>query len=135
MAPKKAETKLEIFKAQQARIERRRILEPPILAVVSALGGFEDVLVEPEEEEDLAPNRRQPELQRLYKLGDECLGCLKDLKKFWRLDEDDEDRTVARILHDSQILPNDLLPILTSLELNDKKDHRVALLCSQFCST
>ncbi|EGG12538.1 uncharacterized protein MELLADRAFT_114767 [Melampsora larici-populina 98AG31] len=99
MPLKKAERKLESSKAHEARMERRKILEPAVLAVVSALGG-----------------------------------CLKDLKKFWRLDEDDDDRTVARLLYDSQILPKDLLPIITSLDLDDKKDFRVSLLCSDLIS-
>lgn len=111
-------------------MERRKILEPAVLAVVSALGGFEDILVE-YHEDDGDPKSK---LQQVYKLGDECLGCLKDLKKFWRLDEDDEDRTVARLLYDSQILPRDLLPIITSLDLEDKKDFRVSLLCSDLIS-
>ncbi|KAG0150956.1 hypothetical protein CROQUDRAFT_130388 [Cronartium quercuum f. sp. fusiforme G11] len=137
MPPKKAELKVEISKAHQARSEHRKVLEPAILALVSALGGYEEVVVESEEKVGDEGNERaeaNSKLQKVYKLGDECLGCLKDLKKWWRLDEENDDRTVARVLFDSQILPNDLIPILTSVDLNDKKDMRVALLCCDLVS-
>lgn len=70
---------------------RRAILEPAIRSVVDALGGYEE---------------------GRYRLGDECYGCLKDLKKFWRKDDTDDERTVARILWATRVLPNDLVPIL-----------------------
>ncbi|KAH9924971.1 timeless-domain-containing protein [Epithele typhae] len=72
-------------------VDRRAILGPPIKSVVDALGGFE---------------------QGVYSMGDECYGCLKDLKKYWRKDDTDDDRTVARIFWDTRVLPNDLVPIL-----------------------
>ena len=72
-------------------LDRRAILEPAIRSVVDALGGYED---------------------GTYRLGDECYGCLKDLKKFWRKDDTDDDRTVARIFWETRVLPNDLVPIL-----------------------
>ncbi|GJE93432.1 timeless-domain-containing protein [Phanerochaete sordida] len=70
---------------------RRAILEPHIRSVVDALGGYEE---------------------GRYRLGDECYGCLKDLKKFWRQDDTDDERTVARIFWATRVLPNDLVPIL-----------------------
>ncbi|KAI9438072.1 timeless-domain-containing protein [Lactarius indigo] len=57
-------------------LHRRAILEPAILNVVNALGGYEG---------------------GVYRLGDEAHGCLKDLKRFWRKDDADDARTVARI--------------------------------------
>jgi len=142
-----AETKLKNGALETKRQERRKVLEPAVLGVVSALGGYEDVLIkttpdkEDENEDDdddkilIESQEKKPapdvyRTERVYKLGDECIGCLKDLKKFWRLDEDDENRTVARILYSSQILPNDLLPIMLSTQIENKKDHRVALLCT-----
>ncbi|KAA1097298.1 Topoisomerase 1-associated factor 1 [Puccinia graminis f. sp. tritici] len=143
-----AAIKLKNAELETKRQERRLVLEPAVLGVVSALGGYEDVLVEnknedhdqdQEEDDDdeieIEGQEKKPtpgsfRTERVYKLGDECLGCLKDLKKFWRLDEEDENRTVARILYSSQIVPNDLLPILLSTQIENKKDHRVALLCA-----
>ncbi|WAQ85700.1 hypothetical protein PtA15_6A328 [Puccinia triticina] len=133
-----AQAKLKNAEIETKRQERRVVLEPAVLGVVSALGGYEDVLVKDNEEDDddeieiegQEKNPAQYRTERVYKLGDECLGCLKDLKKFWRLDEEDENRTVARILYSSQIVPNDLLPILLSAQIENKKDHRVSLLCA-----
>ncbi|KAG8829293.1 Topoisomerase 1-associated factor 1 [Serendipita sp. 400] len=48
----------------------------------------------------------------MYVLGDECYGCLKDLKRFWRKDDTDDERTVARIFYESAVLQNDLIPII-----------------------
>jgi replication fork protection complex subunit Tof1/Swi1 len=91
---------------------RRAILEPAIRNVVDALGGVES---------------------GVYRLGDECHGCLKDLKKFWRKDDTDDDRTVARIFFECRVLPNDLIPILLETAgkgfLEDKRAIAVADLC------
>ncbi|OCH83690.1 hypothetical protein OBBRIDRAFT_742835 [Obba rivulosa] len=56
--------------------DTRAVLEPAIRSVVDALGGYEN---------------------SSYRLGDECYGCLKDLKKIWHKDDTDDERTVARI--------------------------------------
>lgn len=82
---------IDISDGEEDYTSRRAILEPPIRSVVDALGGYED---------------------GRYRLGDECYGCLKDLKKFWRHDDTDDDRTVARIFWATRVLPNDLVPIL-----------------------
>lgn len=52
------------------------------------------------------------EITRVFRLGDECLACIKDLKKMWKLDEFDDNRTIARIFHEAALLRKDLLPIL-----------------------
>ncbi|KAI8459459.1 timeless protein-domain-containing protein [Phakopsora pachyrhizi] len=159
MAPTKAQIKLMVAHTDSERTERWRILQPVVLSVVSALGGYEDVLVdrkdslkrkkqkaisvekyddddndEEEEEEHDDENHNETEnltTEKVYNLGDECIGCLKDLKKFWRLDEDDEFRTIARILSFSKIVPNDLIPIIMSPRTDsEKKDNRVKLLCA-----
>ncbi|RXW22765.1 hypothetical protein EST38_g3081 [Candolleomyces aberdarensis] len=73
-------------------IDRRAVLTPIITRVVNALGGLEG---------------------DTYQLGDEAYGCLKDLKKLWRKDDTDDDRTVARIFWETRVLSKDLIPILT----------------------
>lgn len=60
------------------------------------------------------------------------LGCLKDLKRFWRMDDKDDDRTVSRIFHEVGVLPNDLIPILLSTLGTGPKGDRIALACGQF---
>lgn len=90
-------------------IDRRVILEPAIRSVVDALGGYEG---------------------GSYRLGDECYGCLKDLKKFWRKDDTDDDRTVARIFWETRLLPNDLVPILLETAGKGLLEDRCAIACA-----
>lgn len=71
--------------------DRRAILEPVVGRVVDALGGHEE---------------------ERYVMGDQALACLKDLKKLWRKDETDDERTVARLFYEMRLLPNDLVAIL-----------------------
>ncbi|KAF9531181.1 timeless protein-domain-containing protein [Crepidotus variabilis] len=71
--------------------DRRGILAPVVARVVDALGGYEG---------------------GTYVMGDQVNGCLKDLKKLWRKDETDDERTVARLFWEMRVLPNDLVAIL-----------------------
>ena len=88
---------------------RRAILEPAILNVVNALGGYEG---------------------GVYRLGDEAYGCLKDLKRFWRKDDADDARTVARVLWAARVLPNDLVPILLETAGKGHVEDKRALACA-----
>jgi len=90
-------------------VQRRAILEPAILNVVNALGGYEG---------------------GVYRLGDEVYGCLKDLKTFWRKDETDDERTVARILWGSRVLPNDLVPIILETAGKGHVEDKRAITCA-----
>ncbi|KDQ56583.1 hypothetical protein JAAARDRAFT_79123 [Jaapia argillacea MUCL 33604] len=90
-------------------IDRRTILEPAIRSVVDALGGYED---------------------GHYRLGDEAYGCLKDLKKFWRKDDTDDERTVARIFWDTGLLPNDLISILLETAGKGNVEDKRAVACA-----
>lgn len=58
-------------------------------------------------------------------------GCLKDLKRFWRMDEKDDDRTVARIFAEIGVLKNDLIPILLTTLGTGAKGDRIALACGE----
>lgn len=89
-------------------IDRRAILTPLITRVVNALGGWEG---------------------ETYVLGDEVLGCLKDLKKLWRKDDTDDDRTVARIFWETRVLPNDLVPILMATAGKGMVEDKRAIAC------
>ncbi|THH00303.1 hypothetical protein EW026_g2191 [Hermanssonia centrifuga] len=88
---------------------RRAILETPIRNVVEALGGYEE---------------------GRYRLGDECYGCLKDLKKFWRKDDTDDERTVARLFWETRVLPNDLVPILLETAGKGMFEDKRAIACA-----
>ncbi|GAA5831127.1 hypothetical protein JCM3766R1_006246 [Sporobolomyces carnicolor] len=100
-----------------AQERKRAALHPPISSICSALGGFEEFLDE------------DGEVYTAYSLGDQVVGCLKDLKRFWRMDEKDDDRTVARIFHEVGVLKNDLLPILSTTLGTGAKGDRIALAC------
>ena len=104
-----------------SRRERlRAVLLPAIQSRVTALGGWVDVQLPAEEQDEAADDEEEhdadvePQMRtvRVYKLGDEALGCLKDLKRFWRMDDNDDDRTIGRMFYETGLLKNDLLPIL-----------------------
>jgi replication fork protection complex subunit Tof1/Swi1 len=57
-------------------------------------------------------------------------GCLKDLKKFWRKDDTDDERTVARILWASRVLPNDLVPIILETAWKGHVEDKRAIACA-----
>ncbi|KAH9851033.1 timeless-domain-containing protein [Lenzites betulinus] len=90
-------------------VDRRAVLEPAIRSVVEAVGGVE---------------------AGVYRLGDECYGCLKDLKKYWRKDDTDDDRTVARIFWSTGLLSNDLIPILLETAGKGLVEEKRAVACA-----
>ena len=90
-------------------IDRRAILKPVIGHVVDALGGFDG---------------------ESYKMGDEVNGCLKDLKKLWRKDDTDDERTVARLFWEMRLLPNDLVPILLETAGKGLVEDKRAISCA-----
>jgi replication fork protection complex subunit Tof1/Swi1 len=57
------------------------------------------------------------EVTRFYRPGDSIVGCLRDLKKLWRKDDTDDERTVARIISKSGII-RDLVAIVE--EVSDR---------------
>ncbi|KAJ6625085.1 timeless protein-domain-containing protein [Mycena sp. CBHHK59/15] len=92
---------------------RRLLFEPVIGRVVDALGGYE---------------------AGTYRLGDEVGGCLKDLKKLWRKDDDDDERTVARIFYEKRVLSNDLIPILLLTAGAGQVEDKRAISCADLMS-
>ncbi|KAI6163605.1 timeless protein-domain-containing protein [Pisolithus thermaeus] len=89
--------------------DRRAILDPVVRRVVDALGGFED---------------------GVYRMGDEAVGCLRDLKKLWRLDDSDDERTVARIFWETRVLSNDLVHILLATAGKGLVEDKRAIACA-----
>ncbi|KAG5637662.1 hypothetical protein H0H81_003683 [Sphagnurus paluster] len=90
-------------------MDRRAILKPVVSRVVDALGGHED---------------------GTYRMGDEVNGCLKDLKKLWRKDDTDDERTVARIFWETRVLSNDLIPILLATAGKGLVEDKRAIACA-----
>ncbi|KAF5391610.1 hypothetical protein D9757_002428 [Collybiopsis confluens] len=89
----------------------QELLEPIVQGVIDALGGYELVSG-----------------ISVYRMGDQVTGCLKDLKKLWRRDETDDDRTIARIFWKTRVLPNDLVPILLETAGRGAVEDRRAIL-------
>lgn len=87
---------------------RRAILEPIINRVANALGGMEN---------------------GTYRLGHESYNCLKDLKKLWRKDDTDDERTVARIFWETKVLPNDLIQVLLCTAGQGMVEDKRAIVC------
>lgn len=99
------------------------VLDPELKAhitnLVSALGG---------------PDLDDPE--RKYKLGDDALGCLRDLKRWLKsYDDQHEKLDVARAISETSLVTFDLLEILTSWETaceqgrSNPQMDRIALAC------
>ncbi|KAK2739274.1 Topoisomerase 1-associated factor 1 [Myotisia sp. PD_48] len=68
-----------------------------------------------------------------YSLGDDALGCLRDLRKWLRFYDEKRNRLdVARCLGESNLVNGDLVPILAlwgDQEQNDKHKSRIILAC------
>ncbi|EOQ99643.1 hypothetical protein E3P92_01291 [Wallemia ichthyophaga] len=108
--------------SEAGEIDLRELYRDPIISRISAVGGVEAIKLQ------------DGSISQEYKLGDECLGCLKDLKKFWRKDDDDPNRTVARILHESGVFTNDLLKILALSVSRGNSGDRIALAATDLIS-
>ncbi|KAK0205546.1 timeless protein-domain-containing protein [Desarmillaria ectypa] len=90
-------------------LTRRDILGPVVKRVVDALGGYEG---------------------DVYRLGDEAYGCLKDLKRLWRKDDTDDERTVARLFWETRVLINDIIPILLETAGKGLVEDKRAIACA-----
>ncbi|EIW79780.1 timeless-domain-containing protein [Coniophora puteana RWD-64-598 SS2] len=94
-------------------VDRKELLEPVVRRVVDALGGPEN---------------------GVYRPGDEALGCLRDLKRLWRTDDSDDDRTVARLLFATRLLPNDLVPLLLLTAGKGNVEDPLAIACADLAT-
>jgi len=66
--------------------DRYEVFMPAVQHLVNALGGFEEV------------ETADGGFETIYRPGDSVLAVLKDLKKLWRKDDTDDERTVARCM-------------------------------------
>ena len=66
--------------------DRFTIFMPAVQSLVNALGGYEEIAT---------PNGT---FQTVYRPGDSVLAVMKDLKRLWRKDDSDDERTVARCM-------------------------------------
>ncbi|KAF9436980.1 Topoisomerase 1-associated factor 1 [Entomortierella beljakovae] len=92
--------------------------ESLLVSTCLALGGYEDI------SDDMNDDRQ------VYVMGDECLGCLKDIKKFIKYYDEPGDNVALNFLGKMGILEKDLIPImlLNSPPSNPVKE-RLVLAC------
>jgi replication fork protection complex subunit Tof1/Swi1 len=72
--------------------DRYEIFMPAVQSLVNALGGYEEV------------ETGSGEYETVYRPGDSVLAVLKDLKKLWRKDDSDDERTVARCMQKAGLM-------------------------------
>ncbi|SCU95776.1 LAFA_0G02234g1_1 [Lachancea sp. 'fantastica'] len=83
-------------------VDQSKILKARIALLSTAIGG-------PDHSSDIDPPP--------YKIGDDCLACLKDLKRWFKLVDERQSRwDVAAAAAQYNILTDDLIPIMTGWE-------------------
>ncbi|WRT69168.1 uncharacterized protein IL334_006152 [Kwoniella shivajii] len=90
-------------------IDRTLIFLPAVQSLVAALGGYEEIETSP----------GSGKYETVYRPGDSVLGVLKDLKKLWRKDDEDDERTVARCMAKAGLM-RELVALL--VECTDRGD-------------
>lgn len=95
---------------------------PVVQTLVNALGGLEQV------EDD------EGNTETIYRPGDSVLGVLKDLKKLWRQDDSDDERTVARCMAKAGLM-KELIALVNECTPRGDWGRKVALMAceSRFC--
>lgn len=106
------------YDSLQVRFE---VFMPAVQSLVNALGGYEEV------ETPLGSGK----YETIYRPGDSVLAVLKDLKKLWRKDDSDDERTVARCMHRAGLM-RELLALM--VECTDRGDwgRKVALIACEY---
>ncbi|KAF9913350.1 Topoisomerase 1-associated factor 1 [Linnemannia zychae] len=92
--------------------------ESLLVSTCLALGGFEDLSENPDD------------VSQVYVMGDECLECLKDIKKFIKYYEEAGDNAALTFLGKMNILEKDLIPIiLLNSPADNSTKERLVLAC------
>ena len=94
--------------------DRFEIFMPAVQSLVNALGGYE-------ENETALGN-----IETIYRPGDSVLAVLKDLKKLWRKDDSDDERTVARCMAKAGLM-KELIALLEECTDRGEWGRKVAL--------
>jgi replication fork protection complex subunit Tof1/Swi1 len=91
----------------EEEVDRFATFMPAVQSLVNAIGGYEDVETSP------------GNIETVYRPGDSVLAVLKDLKKLWRKDDADDERTVARCMAKAGLM-KELIALL--VECTDRGD-------------
>ncbi|GMK55868.1 hypothetical protein CspeluHIS016_0209240 [Cutaneotrichosporon spelunceum] len=95
--------------------DRSEVFMPAVQNLVNALGGYERVAT-PDGGWEL-----------IYRPGDSVLAVLKDLKKLWRKDDADDDRTVARCMYKANLM-KELIALVCEVYNRGEWGRKVALM-------
>ncbi|AAW44173.2 conserved hypothetical protein [Cryptococcus deneoformans JEC21] len=96
--------------------DRWNVFYPAVQTLVNALGGYEEVESPPD----------SGIFETVYRPGDSVLGVLKDLKKLWRKDDEDDERTVARCMYRAELM-KELVAIVVECAERGEWGRKVAL--------
>lgn len=115
-------------------------LKAQVVEIVSALGGLEEQ--QPDEatqhsQQSQADQAHHSEdhIDLVYIIGDDCLRCLRDLRKLWRDGGEDPERTVARVFAQVGVLQN-LIPLLLKTAGDPNERHqKIALACTDLLTS
>jgi replication fork protection complex subunit Tof1/Swi1 len=87
--------------------------------LVNAIGGWEQVEVD------------DGQYETIYRPGDSVLGVLKDLKKLWRKDDTDDERTVARCMAKAGLM-KELIALVKECTPRGDWGRKVSLMAREF---
>ncbi|WVW79467.1 hypothetical protein I302_101436 [Kwoniella bestiolae CBS 10118] len=97
-------------------VHKYEIFLPAVQSLVAALGGYEEIETKP----------GSGKFETIYRPGDSVLGVLKDLKKLWRKDDEDDERTVARCMAKAGLM-RELVALLVECTDRGEWGRKVAL--------
>ncbi|KAJ9122390.1 hypothetical protein QFC22_001812 [Naganishia vaughanmartiniae] len=100
---------------EEEMVDRMEVFLPVVQSLVNALGGYEDI-VDPETKL----------VQSTYLPGDSCLAVLRDLKKLWRKDDTDDERTVFRCFYRCH-LARELVALIDECVGRGDHERKIAL--------
>lgn len=100
--------------------DRTEIYMAAVQSLVNALGGYEQVETSP----------KSGKYETIYRPGDSVLAVLKDLKKLWRKDDTDDERTVARCMARAGLM-KELIALLVECTERGEWGKKVALVACE----
>lgn len=98
--------------------DRYEVFMPAVQRLVNALGGFERV------------PQRDGGWTTIYRPGDSVLPVIKDLKKLWRKDDSDDERTVARCMYQANLM-KELIGLVSEVADRGAWGRKVALMACE----
>ncbi|CAO1639412.1 unnamed protein product [Sympodiomycopsis kandeliae] len=100
-------------------------LKAQTVEIISALGGLEET---PSSSED-------HEIDVTYVIGDDCLRCLRDLRRLWSQGSQDPDRTIARVFAQVGVLQNLIPLLLKTAGTSNERHQKIALACTDLLTS